>query len=161
MTILDIILLIIWVFFMFRGVRKGFFREIFSLAGVVAGFGIAYLYLDEVMAALGLRSPGILIRIGLFLAILVVVYFVVALAGVILSKIVKLLLLGFLDRFLGLVFGLLEGIVVSLVVVYLLSLFERGLGWVNSSSLGSLLLDMLKTFGANVLPGVPQGGSLL
>lgn len=158
MNFLDIIFLILWLFFTIRGISKGLVKEVFSLAGVVIGFVGAYVYLDSVMAFLG--ASGTVLKIIVFILLFAVIYFVVVIVGAIFSKILKLIFLGFLDRLLGLVFGFLEGFAISAIIVYLLTLFPKGMDWVQASTLGPFILKILKSLGWNIHVKIPSGGPL-
>jgi len=158
MNFLDIVILILWLFFAIRGVSKGLVKEVFSLAGVIVGFVGAYIYIDRVMDFIGVS--GTVMKILVFILIFVVLYFAVLLIGVIISKILKLIFLGFLNRLLGLVLGFLEGFVISSLIVYLLTLFSKGMDWVDSSTLGPFILKVLRNIGWHIHVKIPEGGPL-
>ncbi len=158
MNFLDIVFLILWFYFTVRGVRKGFIKEVFSLAGVIVGFVGAYTYIDYVMGFIG--AEGTVLKILVFILLYSLIYFAVYLIGAILSKILKLILLGFIDRILGLVLGFVEGFALTGIIVYLLSLFPIGREWVRASKLGPFITDVLREVGFKIHLYIPEDGAL-
>lgn len=95
------------------GVWRGIVREVFSLAGWV----IAFLAANLLAGPLGERLPESMARseiriLAAFVAVFIASLIVTTLAGLLLSKAVKAVGLGGLDRSLGGLFGLLRGALV-------------------------------------------------
>lgn len=124
MNIIDPVLLVLLALFAVRGYFKGLFRESFSLLGLVVGFMVAVRY-DEPVAILwsdywkiSLIAVRALTFVGLFFAI----YFVFSLAGWLLHRSSKFLLLRTANRIGGIALGMGKGAaILALIIFFLLS----------------------------------------
>lgn len=130
MNLLDIILLIPLLWGLYKGFRKGLIFELTTFVALFAGIygalhfsGIAESYL---VAALGEEPDHLpLIAFGTtFLFILVVVHLI----GRALSKMVKWVALGLLDRLLGSLFGFLKMALFMIAILILVRSFYPGKG---------------------------------
>jgi membrane protein required for colicin V production len=124
MNILDIIIVGLIAFFFIKGIFRGFFREITSLAGVVFGIIIGNHYhpqmADYLKAYIPLEKPLPLISfIVLFIAVMIGFH----LLGLLLHSLFKRLLIGWFDRTLGICFALIKGIIVSYLLIVVLTFF--------------------------------------
>lgn len=124
MNILDIIIVVLIAFFLIKGIFRGFFREIASLAGVVFGIVIGNHYhpqmADYLKAYIPLEKPLPLISfIILFIAVIIGFH----LFGLLLHGLFKRLLIGWFDRTLGISFALIKGIIISYFLIVLLTFF--------------------------------------
>lgn len=109
------------------GLWRGLVREVFTLLGIVGGVLIASRTYEMTLPFVErfISNPN-LAKIVSFLLILLVAAILIHFAGIIISKLFKTLFLGWLDRFLGLLFGLIKGVAIVLVVILLLSKFPLG-----------------------------------
>jgi len=92
-----------------KGFMNGFIKEIFGLAGLVAGVYFGSRFADTAAAFINdnflqMQNPALLKLLG-FLAVLIIVWLGATLLGSILSKLSSVSGLGFLNRFLGFVAG--------------------------------------------------------
>ncbi len=92
-----------------KGFMNGFIKEIFGLAGLVAGVYFGSRFADTAAAFINdnflqMQNPALLKLLG-FLAVLIIVWLGATLLGSILSKLFSVSGLGFLNRFLGFVAG--------------------------------------------------------
>ena len=119
----DFILAIILIGFAIRGLIKGFFRELFSLAGLFIGLWVALLNFVPVGEWLQTKLPltDPLPFHAAFLAIFLGVSVLASTCGYLLHKMAKVLLVGWLDALMGLGFGLVKGVVILTVVLSLLT----------------------------------------
>jgi membrane protein required for colicin V production len=125
MIVIDIIILVILLFFMFSGIRSGFIRQILGIVGIIAAF-VGAFYMAHHMSAffedtleLSYSLALVVSAIILFVGILIAFYFI----GVVLQKLVKIASLGSFDRLGGGLFGVLKGtLLVSLLLVLTLNL---------------------------------------
>ena len=107
MNWVDLILVCAFALFGLRGFFRGFFREIFSLAGLFGGFAAAVAY-DERLAAIVAqywKASSLLLHAVSFVAIFFAVYFLLNLAGWLLHRSEKLLFLKTLNRTGGIALG--------------------------------------------------------
>lgn len=127
MNLLDIILLIPLLWLGYRGFRKGLIIELASLAALVLGI---YASIHFSWFAAGLldrwlniepKYMSIVSFIATFIAVVVLVYSI----GKIIEKMVDMVALGFLNKLLGSVFGLLKAVLFLSVVLLLIATFDK------------------------------------
>ena len=100
---------------------RGFVREAVSLAGWIAAFVIANMFVGEMAAFLQQWIANVTGRYVAAYALLFAGMLMVAgIAGKLSAQVVKVTGLTLLDRLLGTVFGFVRGIIIVLVVVYVL-----------------------------------------
>ena len=140
MSAFDIIFIAILGFFTVLGIWKGFFREILGFVGVVLGAFLAILGFGPVSKIFHRLVPEIPSVIWVFLSFLLIfiaVYLLSRLLAGILSKLSKMVLLGWLNRLLGGLVGALKGaIFISLFLLLLGFLpFQNALQSIRNDSL--------------------------
>lgn len=124
MNILDFIILGLITFFIIKGIFRGFFREISSLAGIIFGLLISNHYHPQMASFLKAYIPfekSLPLISFIILFIFVVIFF--NLSGVLLHHLFKKLLIGWLDRGLGIGIALIKGIIISYLLIVLLTFF--------------------------------------
>jgi len=131
---------------------KGFFLEVFSLAGVVIGLffaGANYSgFAPLVMLLVPNREAANLIA---FLVIAMLVMLLAGLLGRALRGLIRQVGLGIVDRIFGAVFGLVKGcIVVTLVLMGIVAFLPRQ-KWLDSSRLAPVFLTAAHG-GSHVVP---------
>ncbi len=122
---------------------RGFFREVFSLVGLVAGMLLAswnYPTLAEQLVG-WLAIPFSTAEIAAFLLIVVIVMVLCGLAGRLLSSTVRTIGLGFLDRLLGAGFGFVRGFLMGVVVMMAATAFLPQSAWLKKSQLSLYFLE--------------------
>ena len=149
----DLILLGLFALFGLRGYFRGFFRELFSLMGLVAGFMVAVAYDQEIAALFPAHwrvSP--FFQKGLaFVSIFFIVYFTLNLIGSLLHRSERLMFLKTLNRTGGIALGLGKGAALCALVVFLLisnSLLSRP---VRENFAGSYLVQPLEKLGHDLV----------
>ena len=125
MNIVDIILLICFIPALIQGFRKGFISQIIGIVSIIAGSLISFKgasALGEWMAQYFTASEQTL-KLVSFAIIFIGVFIALALLGRIIEGLFKLILLGWLNRLLGIVFSLLKtGLLIGLVIMIFCSL---------------------------------------
>ena len=123
LSVMDFIFIGLIALFMIRCYLKGFVSELLSMAAIVLGL-LASLYFYK-NGAIFLREqfwpdlksiPEVIAFVGLFL----IVFILVKLLEAMLKGIISGVRLGGADRFLGIIFGLAEGLVVISLILFLL-----------------------------------------
>ena len=117
---------------------RGFVREAVSLAGWIAAFVIANMFVGEMAVFLQQWIANVTGRYVAAYALLFVGMLLVAgIVGKLSAQVIKVTGLTLLDRLLGTVFGLARGIIVVLVVVYVLRQLAppQNLLWLDESQL--------------------------
>jgi len=141
----DWVILVVLTLSVLVSLWRGFAREAISLAGWVAAFILANLFVDPMASFLSNWIGNITGRYVAAYAILFVGTLVVAgVSGKLVSQLVKVTGLTVLDRILGTVFGFARGVILILVAVFILrQLVPAGdLQWLHQSQLMPHL-DML------------------
>jgi membrane protein required for colicin V production len=124
MNALDFVILGVIAFFVIKGIFKGFFREISSLAGIIFGFLVGNHYYPQMSVFL---KPYIPLEKSLPLVGFIVLFFLVfiffSLLGILLHHLFKRLLIGWFDRSLGTFFALIKAVIVCYLLIVLLTFF--------------------------------------
>lgn len=124
MNWLDILFLSIIGISSFLGLWRGLVREVFTFLGIVGGALIAGRTYELVLPFVEkFISSANLAKIVSFILIFLVAAILIHLLGVVISKLFKILFLGWLNRIFGLLFGLIKGVAIVLVAILLLSKF--------------------------------------
>ena len=91
-------------------------REIFSLVSWVAAFVVAQIYVTDVAQLLPptLSNPSLRLLIG-FIAVFITTLLIMTLVAIALSKLIRTAGLGFADRALGALFGLMRGMAIVMI----------------------------------------------
>lgn len=125
MNILDIILLICFIPAIIQGLRKGFIAQAISLVSIIFGVWASARFsaiVSEWVAQYISVSEQAL-KIISFALILVAVFIILGLIGKLLEGLFQLVMLGWLNRLLGLVFALLKAfVIVGLLIMVFNSL---------------------------------------
>ncbi|MDX8336342.1 CvpA family protein [Candidatus Cetobacterium colombiensis] len=115
---LDILIAVILIFAVIEGLKDGFLLQFFSIFGIFIDFIIAQKLTPVVMEKLTINNNEgnfLLTYIGVFIAS----YFVIAILMFFIGIILKNQNRGFLSRGLGGVFGLVKGLVVSIIILFI------------------------------------------
>jgi membrane protein required for colicin V production len=124
MNFIDLTILIVVIMFSIRGIIRGFVLEITSLVGLIAGYLVAMLFLDQVTSLILNIFPSLprtLVQIVSFLLLFIGSNLLLKLLALLLTKTLKLALLGWLNRLLGGLAGLTKSVILMSMVVFLLS----------------------------------------
>jgi len=157
MNYLDILLLIPIIIGAWRGFKKGFVIEIFTLLALLVGI-YAGIHFSDYMAAIlkehiGLDSeymPAIAFTVT-FLLVGAMVYF----AGKLLEKALKLVALSTINKFAGLLFGAIKMIfILSATIVILESYDKKGKFIPTELKTDSLLYEPIKTTSLTTIPAL-------
>ena len=155
MNIVDIILLICFVPAVVQGFRKGFISQVIAIVSIIAGAWISFRFTSEasVWLAQYIQGSEQMLKVVSFALIFIAVLVVLALLGKLLEGAVKLVMLGWLNRLLGVVFSLLKaGLIVGLAIMLFCSL-NNTFGIVNEEVLNeSVLFPPLKNMAYTIFP---------
>ncbi len=137
MHTIDIAIGVILLLGAIRGYQKGFFHEIATLAGLIAGVFIAILASNVVgRVAENLVDWNIqVVKIVTFVIVFLVVAWFIRLLGVLLTKLFKALMLGFINRLAGLATGILKWALILALIVMVVEFFDHD---------GSLITDKMR-----------------
>jgi len=139
MQMVDWAIVIVIALSVIGGLLQGFFRSVFSLAGLVLGLAIAAWNYGRVAAPLlhVVRSQRVANAIG-FILIAILVMALAALAGRILAKVFHQIGLGCVDKLLGAVFGFFQGALLVMLVILVAVAFFPKAEWLTEAKLPKL-----------------------
>ncbi len=144
MNWLDIVIVLVIVFFASSAFRAGLIREVVTLVSVAVGVVIAGLFYDDlardVLVFIDNEKTALIVS---FLVLLGAVYLAGQLIAVMLKQAASLLFLGWADHAGGALFGLIKGlIVVEVLLILLVTYPQLGLkSDIDGSALASRFLD--------------------
>lgn len=122
------------------GIMRGVIREVLAIVGWIAGGLLAMRYAGEIGERIPLESMGMVPRVIIAaVLILVLSLFAVGLFGTIMRRLMEAASLSFEDRALGSVFGLVRGVIVACVCIFILSLaptLTQSRLWQQSAMIG-------------------------
>ena len=155
MATLDIILLICFLPGIIRGISKGFLEQALSLAGIVLSVWAAFKFSALVCGWLKpyLSLSETTLNVVAFALILIAVSIVVLLVAKLLTKVLEMSMLGWLDKILGLVFALVVNALLLGVFIILFDTLNLKFGFVKPEVLdGSVVYTTLRDFCYLVFP---------
>jgi membrane protein required for colicin V production len=133
----DIAVLVILLISFALGAWRGFIREIFSLIAWFGAVFAAVFFSGQLSPFLqGIITNPVGLSIASFIATFFLVFIVLSLIGWGISKFISVVGLGFIDRGLGLLFGLVRGGLICLLLVILggLTTFPKAAWWQDAIS---------------------------
>jgi len=124
MNLLDILIICTMIFFIVKGILRGFLREVASLAGVILGILLANHFQPRMTEVLKAYLPvsGFLPIVS-FALLFGVVLVLCNLTGYGLSLLFKKAFLGWIDRTLGAGFAVVKGVIITYLVIVILTFF--------------------------------------
>ncbi len=127
-NLLDLLLLIPLLFFGWTGYRKGFIIEISTLAALILGlyfafyfsdltanFLISYIHIDQ-------KYLAVVSFVVTFIAVVIVVLAI----GKVVEKFINILMLGFINKLGGALFGILKGALYLSILIFIINYFDSG-----------------------------------
>lgn len=155
MNILDIILLICFVPAVVQGFRKGFISQVIAIISIIAGVWLSVQFASPVTAWLAQYIQGSeqVLKVVSFALIFIAVAAGLAILGKLIEGTMKLIMLGWLNRLLGVIFSLIKaGLIVGLVIMAFCSL-NNTFNFVSEETLSqSVLFPPLKNMAYTVFP---------
>ena len=138
---LDWLLLVLLLYSAARAAMNGFFREAFTLLGLIIGFPLAcWYYRDGAHMLSGLITTPAFAEFAAFLLILAAVAITASLLGRLFRRGARTIGLGIADRVGGALFGLLRGAVIATAFLLALIAFLPSAPWVRGSVLAPYFL---------------------
>lgn len=127
-NLLDIIIIIPLLLFAWNGYKKGFIIEVASLAALVIGLYMAFFFSDFAAQMINdlFEIDQKYVAVIAFIMTFIVVLFLVITVGKIAQKFVEVLLLGFLNKLAGGVFGALKGALLLSILIFVINYFSLG-----------------------------------
>ena len=155
MNILDAIILLCLIPAVIQGLRKGFISQVFSIASIVVGVWAAGKFTDVVMAWISqhFEASEQLAHIASFAVILTVVILGLSLLGKLVESIFKLVLLGWVNKLLGVVFSSLKAILIIGLTLSLINSIAITNGLIDPKIMeSSILYGPIKDIADTIFP---------
>ncbi|MEO7344817.1 MAG: CvpA family protein [Methylotenera sp.] len=153
MTSFDYAVLIIVALSVILSVMRGLLREVLAILGWVAAFYVAKTYTNQLVPMMPKDIPTESLRIlAAFLVLFLATLLVASLLAIALSAIFKKIGLGWLNRLLGAGFGMVRGLLIVSILVFLAGLtnMPKDARWRNA-----MFSSPLEALVASMLPWVP------
>lgn len=155
MNTLDIIILVCFAPFLIQGITKGFIVQVTSVVSLLAGTWLSFRFSDAVCEWLlpYMDVSDKILHVVAFSLIMVAVILVFHMVGRLLRGLFKIVLLGWLDRLLGIVLSLLLGTMAIGVVIMLFDTVNSQFSFVSDEQLAeSMLYTPVKEFAYTIFP---------
>lgn len=120
MNILDIILLICFIPAVVQGLRKGFIAQVISIVSIILGVWASAKFANALSIWIGqyITASEQVLKVVAFALILIIVFLILAAIGKALEGVFRLVMLGWLNKLLGVAFALIKtGLVVGLAIM--------------------------------------------
>ena len=155
MNILDIIILICFIPALVQGIRKGFISQVVAIVSIVAGVYLSFEFSELVSAWISQYIEGSeqVLKITAFALILIAVIAGLTAFGKIIEKMIKIVMLGWLNRLLGAAFSMLKCALIVGLVIMVFNSINGSFHFVDEAKLAeSVLYPPLKGFAYKVFP---------
>ncbi|MDR2578819.1 MAG: CvpA family protein [Chitinispirillales bacterium] len=111
---IDIAILVIAAYLAFMGYRRGLIDELFLFAALLGGFLVSFMYYRDVQSHFSaISSNQHAVDVTAFLVVFVLVSLAIRIVGFFVRKLVKAVMLGWVDRIFGVILGLLKTCVIA------------------------------------------------
>ncbi len=144
MNWVDIVIIVVLVWFTFSAFSAGIIREIVTMVGVALGIVLAGIFYKDLASDIKLAVDNDnAANIVAFLTIFGACFLAGQLAGMLLKQTASLLMLGTFDHLLGALFGLIKGLAVAeLLLIVFVTFPAFGLkDTIHDSALGPMFLN--------------------
>ena len=155
MNILDAIILLALVPAIIHGLRKGFISQAISIISIVAGIWASARFANLIAELVSqyITASEQILKVVAFTIILVAVFIALGLLGKLLESVLKCVMLGWVNRLLGLIFSLLKAILIISVIVLMFNALNDSLGIVKPEVISdSVLYDPIKHLADTIFP---------
>jgi membrane protein required for colicin V production len=133
MNWLDIVIIVVAVLLGLAGLRQGIIRTVFGIAGLIGGIVLAGRYYDE-LAAFIFPTGALWANIAAYAIILLATLLIAGVVGHFVAKLVHFAALGWLDRLVGCVLGVVIGGLLCAAVLAIVGKYYPGAEAVISQS---------------------------
>ena len=151
MNSLDIGILSIAAIFFIKGLFRGFVHELITIAGLILGYIISITYLSLLSGfILNFFStiPESVVKLVSFFLLFVGTNLILRLAANILTKTLKVAMLGWLNRLFGGILGMLKGVIILGIIVFIINLIPFSSTFMEQFEVkDSLLYPLLEAVG--------------
>jgi membrane protein required for colicin V production len=140
MNWLDIVIIVVIVLLGIAGLRQGMIRTVFGIAGLIGGIFLAGRYYDELAARL-FPSGAIWGNIAAYAIIAIATLVIAGVIGWLLAKLVNFAALGWLDRLVGFILGIVIGGLLCAAILAIVVKYYPGMeATINQSVIARFLV---------------------
>lgn len=155
MSALDITLLVIMVYAIIRGIMKGLVMEVASLVGIVVSLFVAKNFgeslMGKIVAFFGIETE--VNSIVSFVIVFILAMILVRFLAIMISKLVKFAMLGWLDKLLGAIASLVKCLLILGAMLYSFDKVNNFIHFVSPETLAkSKLYEPVKSMAHIVFP---------
>lgn len=154
MTGFDYAVLIIVGLSVIFSIMRGMVKEVLAIVGWVAAFYVGRTYTDQLLPMMPADIPTESLRVlAAFLVLFLATLLLASLLGIAISAIIKKIGLGWLDRLLGAAFGVIRGLLIVCILVFLAGFTElpKDARWRNA-----MFSAPIEALVVSLLPWVPE-----
>ncbi len=153
-NIFDIIVLVLVFFLGLKGLFRGFIKEVFGIVGIIGGVYVASRVSENVAAFItpifSIKSESLAILLG-FVLTLALIWIIIYILGMGVSKATELSGLGALDRMFGFAFGAGKIFLIFSIIAYSLSTVEAINDKLKTKTKNSVMFPILKDTGSYIV----------
>lgn len=137
MGIIDIVILCCLLPCLYFGAKNGFLRQVISLVIIIVGIKLSISFTAPVAEWLGSRIElqPVWTSVISFTVVFIAVALVFALVEKLLAAVIKITMLGWLDRLLGILFSMLKVVVLLSLLAYFVNSANELLGFISEEDL--------------------------
>jgi membrane protein required for colicin V production len=144
MMLIVLLILVIVLISVIIGIVRGFVKELSAIVGLILGIYIAalrYPMLEKYIIKI-ITNPSIT-KVVSFIIIFLVVFFLIIVLGLLLQKAIHLIMLGWLDKLLGGMFGIIKGLIISwLLLMLATAVYPNSVYSIQKSTLAPRLFEL-------------------
>ncbi len=155
---IDIILLVVWIIAIAEGLMKGLVKQVFGILALIlacyCSFRFTGFAAGRIVEWFGWNGEGI--RIVAFVVTFIVVLIIVLILGHLLDKLLKIVLLGWLNRLTGAIFGWIKWNILMVIIIYILNMADAYTSFLPKEAFdSSRLYPVIEKFSSILLPYLP------
>lgn len=155
MAIVDIILLICFIPAIVSGISKGFVKQVVEIAAILLGAWVAFRYssLASIWLSQHIEADKMLLHVLCFIVILILTAGLLTLGGHFLTKILKVVSLGWVNVALGVVFGIIKAAIILGLETAAFDAINDTIHLIDAPSLdNAVVYNKLKDLGCDIFP---------
>lgn len=159
MNILDFIILLCFIPAVINGLKKGFIAQVMAIIALVLGAWLSYKFSTAMSGWIGqwIEGSDQLLQIISFILIFIVVVFALHLLGKAIEASIKIIMLGWLNKLLGVAFSMVKCMLIIGLLIMVFNSINETFDIVKESKLEeSLLYTPIKDMTYSIFPYIKE-----